>query len=138
MSGGLADDILKAAKGVYAKLGPGLSEVVYQNALCIDLGAGLHSCEHERVLPVFYYGHYVGNARPGLVVNGVAVIEIKALAKLDESHATQVRASLRWLPECVDAPNEPRFGLVINFGPNAVEVCHVEAPAVDPSLTFLE
>ena len=74
----LYEEVARAARVVYAALGPGLSEVVYQNALCLELTPPV---ERERVLPVFFKCAYVGTVRPDIVLDGRVVIELKAVAR---------------------------------------------------------
>lgn len=123
----LYEEVARAARVVYAALGPGLSEVVYQNALCLELTPPV---ERERVLPVFFKGSYVGTVRPDIVLDGRVVIELKAVARLNESHQAQTCAYLRWMPPAlgVDGESGRVFGMVINFGPNAVEMIEVAPP----------
>lgn len=124
----LYDEVVRAVTVVYSALGPGLSEVVYQNALCLELTPPV---ERERVLPVFFKGSYVGTVRPDLVLDGSVVIEIKAVAKLSESHQAQARAYLRWMPPALEVDGEATqiFGIVVNFGPNSVEMLPVDLHA---------
>jgi len=128
MSGDSVDpyeEVARAARVVYATLGPGLSEVVYQNALCLELTPPV---ERERVLPVFFKCAYVGCVRPDIVLDGRVVIELKAVARLNESHQAQTRAYLRWMPPVLEEDGTPGrvFGIVVNFGPTAVEMLPVE------------
>jgi GxxExxY protein len=123
----LYEEVARAARVVYAALGPGLSEVVYQNALCLELTPPV---ERERVLPVFFKGSYVGTVRPDIVLDGRVVLELKAVARLNESHQAQTCAYLRWMPPALEYDDESGriFGMVINFGPNAVEMIEVAPP----------
>ncbi len=132
----LYEEVARAARVVYAALGPGLSEVVYQNALCLELTPPV---ERERVLPVFFKGSYVGTVRPDIVLDGRVVIELKAVARLNESHQAQTCAYLRWIPPALEYADEPEriFGIVVNFGPNAVEMIEV-APPWEPRAAALE
>ena len=135
-SANLYEEVARAARVVYAALGPGLSEVVYQNALCLELTPPV---ERERVLPVFFKGSYVGTVRPDIVLDGRVVIELKAVARLNESHQAQTCAYLRWIPPALKYADEPEriFGIVVNFGPNAVEMIEV-APPWEPRAAALE
>ena len=74
----LYEEVARAARVVYAALGPGLSEVVYQNALCLELTPPV---ERERVLPVFFKCAYVGTVPTDIVLDGRVVIELKAVAR---------------------------------------------------------
>ena len=124
----LYEEVSRAARVVYTALGPGLSEVVYQNALCLEL---IPPVERERVLPVFFKGAYVGTVRPDIVLDGSVVVELKAVARLNESHQAQTRAYLRWMPPVLKVDGTPGwvFGIVVNFGPTAVEMLPVEPRA---------
>lgn len=120
-------EVSRAARVVYTALGPGLSEVVYQNALCLELTPPV---ERERVLPVFFKGSYVGIVRPDIVLDGRVVLELKAVARLNESHQAQTKAYLRWMPAPLEVDDELGrvFGIVINFGPNDLEMIEVAPP----------
>ena len=120
-------EVSRAARVVYTALGPGLSEVVYQNALCLELTPPV---ERERVLPVFFKGSYVGIVRPDIVLDGRVVLELKAVARLNESHQAQTKAYLRWMPAPLEVGDELGrvFGIVINFGPNDLEMIEVAPP----------
>ena len=117
--------ISEAAADVYERLGSGLSECIYQNALAIALRQRGCEVETEVVVPIFYDNSYVGFVRPDIVVNKQVVLELKSVAKVVESHLVQLRAYLQWLP-----PRPPSceridsllMGAVINFGGGVVEV----------------
>ena len=80
-----------AANQVHRALGPGLSEVVYQTALAMDLRQRGCTVETEVVIPIFYQKTYVGFVRADLVVNQCTVIEVKAVAKITEAHLLQLQ-----------------------------------------------
>jgi len=112
----------EAANQVHRALGPGLSEVVYQTALAIDLRKRGCMVETEVVIPIFYQGTYVGFVRADLVVNQCTVIEVKAVTKITEAHMLQLQNYMRWLSldRMHDPPADGTQGAVINFGGKAV------------------
>ena len=67
----------RAALKIYRTLGSGLSESVYQNALCIEMQKGSYMLTKEEIRLITYEGHAVGHHRHDIVL-GHAVIEIKA------------------------------------------------------------
>ena len=111
-----------AANQVHRALGPGLSEVVYQTALAMDLRQRGCTVETEVVIPIFYQKTYVGFVRADLVVNQCTVIEVKAVAKITEAHLLQLQNYMRWLSldRMHDPPVDGTQGAVINFGGKAV------------------
>ena len=127
----LGEFVRSAAADVHAQLGGGLSECVYQAALALALRQRGCGVETEMVVPVTYNCQYIGFIRPDIVVNKELVIEVKAVQKITESHFSQTRAYLRWLPlpphraERIDSTQR---GAVVNFGYEQVEVCPVSVP----------
>ena len=107
-----------AANAVHHALGPGLSEVVYQTALAVDLRKRGCTVETEVVIPIFYQQTYVGFVRADLVVNQYTVVEVKAVAKITEAHMLQLENYMRWLSldRMVHPPADGTQGAVINFG----------------------
>ena len=48
-------------KEIYAELGPGYSERVYHNAIEVRLRELKAMYESERIIPIYYRGHVIGN-----------------------------------------------------------------------------
>jgi len=105
-----------AANAVHDALGPGLSEVIYQTALAIDLRKRGCMVEAEVVIPIAYQETYVGFVRADLVVNQCTVVEVKAVAKITEAHMLQLENYMRWLPRNRMFQGGGGQGAVINFG----------------------
>ena len=127
----LGEFVRAAAADVHTQLGGGLSECVYQSAFALALRQRGCIVETEVVVPIVYNTTYVGFVRPDIVVNKQVVVEIKAVQKITESHFSQTRAYLRWIP--LPPPSYERIesmqrGAVVNFGPEQVEVCPVCVP----------
>ena len=104
-----------AANTVYKELGAGYSESVYQNSLAHLLRSehGL-VVESEAQLEVRFRRVHVGACRCDLRVDGSLILEIKAVARLNDAHAAQLAAYLR----CQTALDggAPAEGYLINFG----------------------
>ena len=83
------------SKKIFETLGPGFSERVYHNALEVELRRAGVQYETEKILPVVYEGHTVGNLRADLVVSGHTIVELKSVTKLKDEFRTQVRNYLR-------------------------------------------
>jgi len=101
--------IIKAFYTVYNVLGYGFLEKVYRNALVIELRKlGLEVIPEARIV-VYYDGEVVGEYLADLLVNGVVIVEIKAVRQLLEEHEAQLLNYLKATPYEV--------GLLLNFGP---------------------
>jgi GxxExxY protein len=109
----LVRTIVRAAVTVHCSLGPGFLEAIYQKGLIVELKACGYHCSSEVEVPVSYRGVHLGKHRLDLVVAGRAVLELKAVSKLDASHFAQVRSYLA-------ASGHP-VGLLINFAGPRVE-----------------
>jgi GxxExxY protein len=76
---------------IFEKLGPGYSERVYHNAFEVELRMRGIQYETEKILPIVYEGHTVGNLRADLIVDGRAIVELKSVTKLKDEFRNQVR-----------------------------------------------
>ena len=101
--------IIDAAVKLHMRMGPGLLESVYKTVLAAELERrGLH-VQRELAVPFEFDGfRFCDGLRLDLLVEGVVVVEVKALEKLAPVHARQVLTYLKLLRLPV--------GLLINFG----------------------
>jgi GxxExxY protein len=98
---------------VHSTLGSGFQEVIYQRALVIEMrNAGL-DFDREMEMDIFYQGVHIGTRRVDFFVEKKIMVEIKAVAKLDNAHLAQA------MNYC-QAYNLP-IGLLINFGTRSLE-----------------
>jgi GxxExxY protein len=84
-------------RDVYNALGPGFSESMYHRAIEVYLRMNSIAYESERIVPIVYCNHTIGNVRIDLIVNGDTIIEIKAVARLSDSARIQARTYLNLL-----------------------------------------
>lgn len=91
---------------VHRTLGPGFLESIYKKAMCIELQSQGMSYECERAITVTYRGQEIHGQRVDLVVEGLIVVELKAIVR-DPIHEAQVVSYLR--------TTGLRGGLLINF-----------------------
>ncbi len=89
-----AHAVVDAAFEVHATLGPGYDEMVYENALCIELEMRGIPFTRQLVTLVEYKGHVVGEGRLDLLVGEQLIVELKAIAGLAPVHTAQVLAYL--------------------------------------------
>ena len=89
------DDIIKQlvnlAEQVQNILGPGYSERIYHNAMEVMLRENNISYDTERVIPVYFKNHVIGNSRADLIVNNKIVVELKAIANINNSVRHQAK-----------------------------------------------
>lgn len=106
--------IIGACMEVHKELGRGFSEVIYGDALEIELKSRnipydrevcFHIYYKEKKLPHHYYADFV--------INNKIILEVKAVEKLSSSHTKQV---LNYL-----AASKIKVGLLINFGQDSLE-----------------
>ena len=95
------------AIAVHRTLGPGFLESIYRKAMCIELESRNVAFEEERPVRVNYRGVDIPGQRVDLIVEGLVVVELKSVVRLDEVHKAQIVSYLR--------TTGLRGGLLINF-----------------------
>ena len=91
----LTDRIIAAGIHVHKELGPGFLEIMYEEPLAIELRNAGISFERQKLLPVFYREHLIGEHRLDLVVERKVVVEFKAISALEDIHYAIVRSYLK-------------------------------------------
>jgi len=91
----LTDRIIGAAIRVHKELGPGFLESMYEEALAIELSTAALSFERQKLLPVFFHEHLIGEHRLDFVVEGSVIVELKAISALEDVHFAIVRSYLK-------------------------------------------
>ena len=105
-------DIIQFSSDVFNCIGPGLSERVYHNALEVSLREKNIPYETERIIPIKFKNHIIGNLRADLIVNNELVVEIKAVNALTTQMTNQLKQYLKLLKE---NENKTMKGILINF-----------------------
>lgn len=100
-------EIVGSALAVHRELGPGYLESFYKKAMCVEMRSRAIAFECEKAVDVSYRGELLGTHRIDLVVQGLLVVELKAVDRLDVVHRNQVIAYLK--------ATRLRVGLLINF-----------------------
>jgi len=113
----LTDRIIAAGIHVHKGLGPGFLEIMYEEALAIELRNAGISFERQKLLPIFYREHLIGEHRLGLVVERKVIVELKAISALDDIHYAIVRSYLK-AADLADA-------LLLNFASSHLTVKRV-------------
>ena len=84
-------NITGAAMHVYNTLGPGFLEAVYQEVLELELAKRNIPYEREKELSISYNGVVLKQTyRADFVCYGNIIVELKAVAHLDDTHRSQV------------------------------------------------
>ena len=87
--------IIKAALRVHHELGPGYLENIYEEALAIELREAALCFERQKLLPLLYREHLVGQHRLDLVIEDRVIVELKAISALENIHYAIVRSYLK-------------------------------------------
>ena len=104
----LASVIVDAAIKVHSALGPGLLESVYEACLFHELRSRGHAVETQVVLPIRYQDITIESGlRLDLRVDGLAIIELKAVEKVLPVHEAQLLTYLKLA--------NLRLGFLLNF-----------------------
>jgi len=82
-------DVEALAKQIYSQLGPGYSERVYHNAMEVLLRREGVSYESERIVPIPFEGHVIGNLRADIIINNEIVLEFKSIKTLNDAAELQ-------------------------------------------------
>ena len=103
----LARKVIGAAIEVHRTLGPGYTENVYEEALCIEIANQNISFERQFKVAVEYKGRKVGEGRLDLSVAKILPVELKAVDSLAAIHQAQLISYLKM--------THLQLGLLINF-----------------------
>ncbi len=98
---------MDCAFAVHRELGPGFKEKIYERAYCLELDASGISFEREKAIEVRYKTWEIPGQRVDLVVEGIVLVEIKAIPTLAKLHERQVRSYLKTMGL--------HAGLLVNF-----------------------
>ena len=109
----LTEMIIGCAMKVHRTLGPGFLESVYQKALVHELRKTELYVECEKPIQVTYDGIVVGDFAADMLVEGVIMVENKAVQALNPVHEVQL----------VNYPAATgiEIGLLLNFGAGKLE-----------------
>ena len=106
------DDITRKIIGcsmkVHSTLGNGFQEVIYQRALHIEMNLEGLGFQREMEMPIFYREEKIGTRRVDFFVEGLIMVELKAIIQLEDVHLAQA------INYCEAYNTE--IGLLINFG----------------------
>jgi GxxExxY protein len=105
---------------VHSTLGNGYQEVIYQNALAIELRKSKIDFVREKEMPIYYDGEEIGTRRADFLIENKVIVELKAKIKLEDVHLAQ---GLNYLV----AYNMDK-GLLLNFGARSLEVKRLRNP----------
>ena len=103
----LTEAIIGACIEVHRELGPGLTEIMYQEAVCREFELRGIAFQKQVPMPVVYKGVKIGEGRLDLLVAGKVILELKACESLNPVHRAQLICYLRLM--------KLNVGLLINF-----------------------
>ena len=79
----MSEKIKSFANHIYSAIGPGQSERVYHNAMEVMLRKNNIQYETERIIPIHFEGHVIGNMRADLIVENNLIVELKSTRTLN-------------------------------------------------------
>jgi GxxExxY protein len=109
----LTSKIIGCAIEVHKHLGNGFQEVIYQRALAIEFSLQDIAFEREFEMPLYYKEEQIGTRRVDFFVEGIVMVEIKAIIMLEDVHLAQ---AINYL----EAYNM-EVGLLIKFGSKSLQ-----------------
>jgi GxxExxY protein len=105
--------VMECSKNIRRALGPGYLESVYKNAMMVELNRRGLAYEAEKPICVYYENVLVGDFKADIVVEGVLILELKAVQSLHMAHEIQL---VNYLTATgID------HGLLINFGSDELQ-----------------
>jgi GxxExxY protein len=113
----ITERVISCAFKVHNALGCGHKEKVYENAMPVLFRHESIAYGQKIPYPVTFMGEHVGLYEADLVVMDRVIVEMKAVAKLEEEHVGQCLNYLK-------AANL-KIGLLLNFGRPRLEIRRV-------------
>ena len=109
----LTGRIIGCAMEVHRQLGSGFMENIYARALRIEMTQQGLAFDPEHDMLIFYKGEVIGKRRVDFFVESAVMVEIKALAKLEDLHLAQ---AINYLEA-----SHSEIGLLLNFGGKSLD-----------------
>jgi GxxExxY protein len=103
----IVTETIACAMAVHRELGPGFRERIYERAMCLELDSRGMKFECEKSIEVRYKEWRIPGQRIDLIVEGVVLVEIKAVPQQRQLHVLQVVSYLK--------STDLRVGLLMNF-----------------------
>lgn len=110
----LIRQVIQCIYNVRQKLPAGFLEIVYRNALYIELKKNQLPVETEVPIEIYYDDIVVGNYRADMIVGNRIIIEIKAVQALCQAHEVQLVNYL--------TATKIDNGLLVSFGGETIEI----------------
>ena len=110
----LTEKVIQCAFTVSNTLGSGFLEKVYENALAHELRKAGLQVQQQHEITVYYDGVAVGEYTADLLVEGILLLELKAVKNLDDVHLAQCLNYLK--------ATNLRLCLLMNFAKPKLEV----------------
>ena len=101
------EQIIGACIEVHKELGPGLTELFYQESLCHEFDLRGIRYEKQVKVPVIYKGKPIGETRVDLLVEDCVIVELKSCESLSAVHRAQLICYLQL--------KKLKVGLLVNF-----------------------
>ena len=86
----IVERVIGCAIEVHRRLGPGLSEGIYEDAMTIELEAAGLAFDRQREIVIHYRNKPLRPQRIDLVVERQIVVEVKAVEQLHSLHRAQL------------------------------------------------
>ena len=109
----LIQTVMECSKNIRRHLGPGYLESVYKNSMLVELNKRGLVYEIEKPISVYYENVLVGDFKADIVVEGILILELKAVQSLHMAHEIQLVNYLT----ATGIDN----GLLINFGSDELQ-----------------
>jgi GxxExxY protein len=106
--GDLTDHAIGVFYNVYNELGHGFLEAVYEEAMAVALVEAGLKVQRQVPVPVWFRGRVIGEYKADLLVEGLVLLELKSVKRIEPVHEAQLLHYLR--------ATEIEVGLVMNFG----------------------
>ncbi len=103
----LSSRVIGAAIAVHTALGPGFLESVYENALAVEFAARGIGFERQKSIRIQHRGVDVGEHRLDFLVEESLLVEMKAVAALEDIFFVVARSQMR--------AAGIRDGIILNF-----------------------
>jgi len=105
--------IIACAIEVHKRLGPGLLEKLYKEAMTIEMQLGNLKVEKNVKVPVEYKGNAIGDYFIDLLVEDTVILELKSVERHDPVFEAQILSYMKLTGK--------KVGLLINFNSKMVK-----------------